>query len=165
MVKKAVAVAVTLIAILAVVVAYLMANRPASQATLYVDPRVISRPVGQNFTINVSILDVSDLYGWRLKLKWNATILNVTNVAEGSFLNSSGNTFFFPKINDTAGYIVLDCTFLGNISGISGDGALATIRFYVKENGSCDLDLYDTTLLDSSVQHITHTVKDGRFNK
>jgi hypothetical protein len=162
--NKRVMIAVCSFAILTIVLVYIIMNTTTSQVMLYVNPQAVSRPTGQNFTIDINIASVANLYGWQLKLRWSPTILNVTTVTEGSFLRSGGSTLFVPTINNTAGYILVDCTLLGNISGASGNGVLATIQFYVKGSGNSDLDLYDTILLNSSEQSITHTVRDGQFN-
>ena len=101
-----------------------------------------------------------------MKLGWNASILNITGIAdirEESFLKTGGSTLFVPKLNATAGYVLLACTLYNTTSGVSGDGTLATIQFNVRGNGRCSLDLYDTMLIDSSEQQITHTVADGDF--
>ena len=146
--------------------AHLIVNRLPSPVVIFVDPPTATATVGQNFTVNVSISNVADLYGWRLKLKWNTTILDAVNVTEGGFLKSIDNTFFFPRINNTEGYIDVECTLLGNVTGVNGSGTLATIQFYVIQNGSCVLDLYDTMLLNSleQPQLIAHTVSDGQFS-
>ncbi len=148
--------------VVAFVVFYVFLNRPAS-TMVYVESQTISGTVGQNFTININIMNVADLYGWQLKLSWNATILDVANVTEGTFLKSQRATFFNSIINET-GYLVLDCALLGDVSGVDGSGVMATIQFHVRENGSCDLLLYDTVLVNSSEQIIAHTVRDGRFS-
>jgi len=161
--KKIVSIIIFLLAILTIALAYIIINKPTS-AALYVYPETIQGNVGQDFTVNVNISNVVDLYGWGFKLRWNITIFDVVNITEGAFLRSGGNTFFVPQINNTVGYVIIDCTLLGNISGVSGNGALATIQFHVKESGHCDLDLYDTMLINSSEQSITHTLIDGYFN-
>jgi len=167
--KKKIILIISLLAILtvAVTLVYMITKTPTSPTVLYVDPKTIGRTLGQDFIININISNVTDLYGWRFKLRWNATILDVVNVTEGAFLKNGGETYLVPpKINNTAGYIALDCTLLEDIPGIDGNGALATIQFHVKESGSCDLDLYDTLLLNSSLepQPIAHTVSDGHFS-
>ena len=134
-------------------------------AALYVNPSMSMAGVGQNFTISINISDVVDLYGWEFKLKWNSTLLDAVNVIEGSFLKQGGNTLFItPTVNNTGGYLRLDCTLLGDIPGVSGNGTLATIEFTVKATGECALDLYDTALVSSFEQPITHTITDGHFN-
>jgi len=163
--KKAV-IAIFLLFILAlvVVVVYVVVNWSKAQVALYIDPQTISRPIGQDFTISINISDIADLYGWQLRLRWNATVLSAVNATEGSFLRKGGDTLFVSKINNTAGHIIIDCTLLGDQPGVSGKGQLATIQFQVKERGACSLDLYDSILLNSSEQTITHTVRDGQFS-
>lgn len=167
--KKKIITIITLLAILTITLAYLIMNRPASHATVYVDPHIIGKPVDQDFTISVTVSRVVDLYGWSFKLRWNSTILEVVNVTEGTFLRNGGNTFFDPKINNTAGHILVVATLIPNIPGseipgVSGNGTLATIQFHVKEDGACDLILYDTLLANSAEQSITHILFNGHFN-
>lgn len=138
-------------------------NTSSSIATIYVDPHTSVGTIGQNFTVDINISNVTDLYGWEFKLGWNSTILDAVNVVEGSFLKGGGNTFFAYKINNTEGFGLVDCTLLGNVPGVSGNGTLATIEFHVKTLGECTLDLYDTTLVSSAEQPITHTAFDGYY--
>ena len=134
-----------------------------TSTTIYVDPDVSVGAVGQNFTTNVNISNVTDLYGWEFKLGWNTTILDVVEVYEGPFLKDVADTFFTCKVNSTAGYIIADCTFLGMVLGASGDGTLATVKFYVKSKGDSVLDLFDTILMDSNEQIIPHSAIDGYY--
>jgi len=135
-----------------------------STTTVNVFPSPVTACIGQSFNINVNISGVSDLYGWEFKLGWNSTLLDAVNVTEGTFLKNSGDTFFAPKVNNTAGYMLVDCTLLGNVPGVSGNGTLATIEFHIKEGGTCDLILYETMLINSAEQSIVHTVVNGYFN-
>jgi hypothetical protein len=129
--------------------------------TVYVYPSSKTVVVGQSFSVYIKISDVTDLYGWEFKLSWNPNLLDVIDVTEGPFLKQGGDTFFTKKINNTAGYILVDCTLLGDVPGVSGDGTLASVKFYAEEEGSTVLDLYDTILLNSLEQTIPHTANDG----
>ena len=164
--NKKIIITISLLAILAVTVTlvYIITKTSTSPTVLYVDPKTIGGTVDQDFIININISNVIDLYGWGFNLRWNATILDVANVTQGNFLRQGGETFFWPIMNNTEGYITVDCTLLGNIPGVGGNGTVATIQFHVKESGHCDLDLYDTMLIDSSEQTIAHTVSDGHFS-
>jgi hypothetical protein len=159
--KKIIIISCLIIAtiLLAYLVFNMIINKPT---TLYIDPQTIKRAVGQDFTINISISNVADLYGWQLQLSWNKTILDVVNVTEGTFLKSHGQTFFSQKINDT-GSLLSVCNRWGNVSGINGSGVLAAVQFHVKGSGECDLNLYETILVSSSEKSITHIVKSGKF--
>jgi hypothetical protein len=123
-------------------------------ATVSVSPSSVTVPVDQNFTINVTVSGVSDLYGWEFQLGWNSTLLDAVNVSEGPFLEAGGNTFFTYTMNATVGNIVVDCTLAGSIPGVSGDGTLSIITFCAKSAGECPLDLHDVTLLNSLEQPI-----------
>lgn len=135
----------------------------SSTATIYVNPQTTVGTLGQNFTVNIEISDVVDLYGWEFRLGWNATLLEALNVTEGPFLKQGGDTFFCSKINNTAGYMIVDCTLLGNVPGVSGNGTLAIVEFYVETVGDCTLDLYGTILINSAEQPIEHTAFDGYY--
>lgn len=152
-----------LIAILVIVLAYVILTSSPSSTVLSVYPQTVQGIADQNFTINVTISNVADLFGWELKLGWNPSLLDVTNVTEGPFLRSTGQTFFSPQVNNTEGQLIADCSLVGNISGASGQGTLMIVQFNVKESGTCDLNLHDTQLLNSSEQLITHTVHHGHF--
>ncbi|MGD8565898.1 MAG: hypothetical protein PVF96_06085 [Candidatus Bathyarchaeota archaeon] len=129
--------------------------------TVSVSPSFVTAGMGENFIISVDISNVTDLFGWEFKLGWNSSILEVVDVVEGDFLRSGGETFFYPRINNTSGYVIVDCTLLGNVPGVSGDGILAVVEFYVKTEGESILDLLSTTLVDSGEQEIPHQSTDG----
>jgi len=134
-----------------------------SIATVVVNPQTSVGTIGQNFTINVNISNVIDLYGWEFKLAWDPALLDGVNVKEGPFLKDWGETFFSFKINNTLGYSLVDCALLGFRPGVSGNGTLAIIEFYVETVGECSLDLYDTILINPGEFPIVHTTADGYY--
>jgi hypothetical protein len=143
----------------------------ASETKIRVDPPSLVNPSlipGSTFNVNISILDVEDLYSWMFYLTWDPTVLNVTNVQEGNFLRRGGiyNTQFVKNIYNNAGYILVACTLLGgNSSSVaSGNGTLATVTFFVKDRGSTTLHLHDTMLLDYWESEISHVTADGYFS-
>ena len=131
--------------------------------TIFIYPETSEGNVGENFTIEVKVSNVTDLYGYEFHLRWNSSLLDCVEVNEGPFLKSGGSTFFTYKINSTGGCMVVDCTLLGDIQGVNGNGTLTIIKFYIKTMGECLLDLYDTILLDSAEQPIEHSTTDGYF--
>jgi len=154
---------VVILAIAASVI-YVVTLTPAA-TNVYIYPQSTAESAGQNFTVDIRISGASDLFGWELKMSWNITVLDVTNVTEGSFLQGGGqSTFPSFKINATAGYIVADCTRLGNVEGVNGSGTLATVELHVKTNGSCSLHLYDATLVNPAEQSTVPTLTDGQFS-
>ena len=122
--------------------------------------------VGDHFTVNVSISDVSNLYGYELKIYYNSTLLNGTRVTEGSFLRSGGSTFWDPvnftdHYNLTEGVLYIADLLTANVPGMSGGGVLATIEFKSIALGSCVLHLEDVKLSDPTPSQISHVDSDG----
>jgi hypothetical protein len=139
-----------------------LSAQPAT-ATVSVVPSSVVASVGQNFSVDITAANVSNLYGWEFWLSWNSSLLNVSSVIEGPFLKAGGgsNTFFYYTLNSTGGSLVADCTMLGQVSGVSGSGTLSTITFKVENAGECPLDLYNATLVDPSNIDIPSTVSGG----
>jgi hypothetical protein len=130
---------------------------------LSVYPASITAGLGQDFTVNVTISNVQDLYGWEFRLNWTTTLMDAVNVTEGPFLKSGGSTFFTVNMNATAGSMIVDCTLLGSVNGTKGSGTLATITFYAKNVGQSPLNLYDVILANSSEppEEIPSQAKEG----
>jgi hypothetical protein len=82
----------------------------------------------------------------------------------GRFLGSGGTTVFNSYLNTTDEHLVVDCTLEGTIPGVKGTGTLPIIEFQVKEGEACDLNLYDTQLLNSNETAIILTVRNGHFS-
>ncbi len=144
------------------VVVYLLLNRTVS-ARIYIDPKTIEKTVGQPVAINIYVSDVNSMYSWEIRLNWNTTVLELANVAEGTFLKSRNETFFTYSFNETRGEVIIDCSLLGDLNGASGDGQLASVQFHVNNAGSCDLRLYDTILLNTFGEAIAHNTTNGHF--
>jgi hypothetical protein len=126
-------------------------------AEVGVSPSSITSSVNHNFMIDVDVSGVSDqygLYGWEFILTWNSTLLDAVNVTEGPFLKAGGSTFFASEVNATDGSVKVDCTLTGNVNGVTGDGTLASITFYVYNSGGCPLHLSEVTLVNSQGQRI-----------
>ena len=161
--KLIIGISSAIILVLIIALVYLFYFKTENKATLYITPQNVKGTVGQLITVNISISNVDDLYGWQIRLEWNPQILNFSSVSEGDFLKKHGQTFFSHKLNET-GYLILDCTLVGDLPGVSGSGTLATVEFYVKEAGASQLRLTETVLVNSSEDLIPHTIKNGQFS-
>ena len=124
-------------------------------------PQLIRANLGQSFSIDVTVSDVVDLYAWEIELSWEPSLLGVISVVEGTFLKLGGDTFFIYNVNDTQGHILIDCTLIGQIVGVNGNGVLATVTFLVLSVGETPLDLHDEVLLDHNEVQIACQVSDG----
>jgi hypothetical protein len=126
-----------------------------------VSPPAHCAGVNQTFPIHIEVSNASDVYGWGFKLRWNATVLDAVNVTEGDFLSRAGNTYFFAMMNNTAGYLQVGCTLLGNVSSVDGQGSLAVVHFCPVTPGVSALDLYETKLVNPQIQLTPHDTCDG----
>ena len=141
----------------------------ANQTIMYVEPHLSTVEIFTTFKINISVSQVVDLAAWEFKLYYKNAYLNATQIQEGSFLKTAGETSFFIKefndtYNATHGRIWAFCTLLGQGSGATGNGTLAMITFKAKLNGIATLKLAETDMLDSEMppNHINHTTADGK---
>lgn len=140
-------------------------SAPTGLEALRVSPPKSFAQVGQDFTVNIEATDIADLYAWELKLEWNTTILELVETLEGEFLKNGGTTFFTYAKNETTGSIKADCTLLGDLPGVNGNGTLAVFKFNTKGSGDCPLTLYDTIMLNSFEQPISHSSFSGSFEE
>ncbi|MGD0495534.1 MAG: cohesin domain-containing protein [Candidatus Bathyarchaeia archaeon] len=133
-------------------VSVLECSAQAGSATVAVSPPSITASVGQSFSVNVTVGNVSDpygVYGWEFTLNWTASLLDSVDIIEGPFLKAGGTTFFTYN-SGTQGHMIVDCTLEGAAPGVNGDGILATLTFYVKDVGQSSLHLYNATLVDGN---------------
>jgi hypothetical protein len=142
-----------------------IAFAPVTLPLVYVDPAESVADPGGSFTVSVSIQDAVDLYSYETKLGFDPNILSVASVDEGPFIRdqttSPMGTYWTFIVGADYVYAV-DLT-LGMYPGVSGNGVLFTVTFNVLDAGTCDLDLYDTILLDSTGTAMSSDSADGYF--
>lgn len=137
-----------------------------SLATVSIQP-FISKVWGtdETFTINITVTDVTNLYGWEIKLYFENWILNCTGASEGPFLKTAGSTFFNNTIennyNSTHGRVKAFCTLLGEIPGVNGTGVLLSVAFKTFRLGITILDITESVLADINGNTMPHTAVDG----
>jgi hypothetical protein len=144
----------------------------ASPATIAMQPAQVNNIAsGGTFTVNVTVAEVSELYGWQINVTFNPQILNVERVAEGPFLKDINETIFGTNLKNTVGYAIVSAAFMPPYAshGASGSGLLANMTFSVKGSGSTSLHFdatrtYLRTVVSGSVAPILDvTTVDGSF--
>jgi len=126
--------------------------------------RYFRKSQGVVFTVDVGTQNVTDLYGFAISLEYNTTLLDVISVAEGSFLNSHGDTYVVKDyMNDTEGQVRYALSLLGTSSGANGSGTLFTVTFRASTTvlGTSNLVLNNTDLGDYNGNSIDHSIMDG----
>jgi hypothetical protein len=140
-------------------------NRPASTPVdIYVDPSTVfnsSLTPCHNFSVDISVEDVTGLYSFELWVGYNTTILNVTEVTVNPSFPSEQTTV---ELLEEDGQVGINAS-LTSSPGISGDPILATIKFHVEEIGETVLDLHNVTLINEYEEVIPYNEPgDGYFN-
>lgn len=137
-----------------------------SEAVFSVSPDMNSVAPGESFIIMVNIRNAENVYSWQFSLSWDPTILEIQDVQEGDFLNQRiFDTIFHNDVDNDAGDVLVLCVLKGEprSSSANGDGTLATVTFYVKDDEYTALHLYNTELLDYDIIELPHTSEDGVF--
>jgi hypothetical protein len=126
--------------------------------------------IGQQFSINITVSNVTDLYAWQFYLYYQSAVLNgsmafdpstllydIPEVTEGPFLQTSNCPYpyfiisnFTDYYNATYGFMYVSCTRYGNVGGVDGSGTLATVNFTAVGSGNSVLHLDDVLLLNST---------------
>jgi hypothetical protein len=118
----------------------------SSTATMTLDPSEVKDiDPGGTFNVDVTVADVSNLFGWQFLIRFDSRVLRVDNVTEGQFLGSTGEETLFvgPTMDNDKGFVIAGATFLPTVSwpeeGVTGNGVLATITFGVTGRGTTTL--------------------------
>ena len=149
--------------LISILLSILFANATFA-ATIYVKPSSIVNPnltPGSNFTVDVKVDNVINLYGFDFKLYWNTSLINLVSAkvnTKNLWFDSMkwldrNNVFYEAAYSAKSPY-----------NGFTGNTSLATLTFKVKSVGSCYLEIKDVTLGDRSSFPITYTVSNGYFN-
>ncbi|MGD8967961.1 MAG: cohesin domain-containing protein [Anaerolineae bacterium] len=103
------------------------------------------------FTETVWIYGARDLGGYGFSMAFDPDIVQVTDVADASFLGSTGREVlpFDADIDNEAGVLSFGAVSAGEQPGATGDGALATITFEAIAEGDTALDLFGQQVFDT----------------
>jgi len=135
---------------------------PKPPALLYVDPPMISNvglTPGSDFSVDVDVINASDVAGLEFSLGLNATLLNANSVISGSFIPLAAT--INSEIDNATGLVKFN---VSTSSPMNGDGILAQIDFHVLDLGNTLLHLYGIQLVDSLGQPLNFTSADGSFD-
>jgi len=146
---------------------------PPPRPVISLDPLESTVQLGDSFTIDVTVVDVTDLGCWAFSLSYNTTILDAISVSPTP--DTANNTDWVPvdaegvfhpdgppAVDDTMGRVMVGALIpVPQGQGLTGSFTLLTINFTATEAGECALDLYDTVLGDSMGNAISHTTLDG----
>jgi hypothetical protein len=124
----------------------------AQETKVLIEPQFLSIPkIGEPFSVNVSIYNVSNLFAYDFLLWYNTTLIDCLNVEwpKSHFLTPilKPNNFFNIKtiednINETTGAVRVTATLTDGEPPKNGSGLLVKITFKATAIGSTFLRLY-----------------------
>lgn len=138
---------------------------------LHVDSATIESPsYAKNFTTDVKLANVTDLYGPEFKLYWNTTLLDLV-YANITLPAVWGTDYYIARneTNETLGRYWFSVTATDPAPSFNGTTTLVTLTFKITyvpiypENVSCLFDLNETILGDPDAKPIPHVVYDGEY--
>jgi hypothetical protein len=145
-------VAIVLILLVGAVAAILAFTLRSSPIAIRIEPENVGRlTFGDTFTVNVTVENCVNVLAVQVDLRYDPTVLNVTNIVEGPFLPSVRQTILVKNTTSTntdtpprtAGvYFVNSLMGGGNGTDANGNGVLITITFKVVGGGSTDLQFF-----------------------
>ena len=164
---------VLILSVITVLIAQLLIPARSSPTSIEVAPVSAEGLPGESLIINITVDDVTDLYLWMFRLRWNKTVLQFNSIHEEPFLEKDGGSTSgimltpsnISEIN-TAGRIdEAACSLVGAIPGVNGSGTIATLNFTCLSMGSTSLEFWmespyyepATELLNPDGEPIPHT--------
>jgi hypothetical protein len=129
-------------------------------------PSQITVCKGETFSVNITVNNVTDMYGWELKLYWNNTILTCTKAevyvpAVWGEDNTKAGAGIQNTFNTTYGRYWKAVSALSPAPAFNGSMTIATLTFEAKATGTSVLDFQETKLSDNQASAISHSATDG----
>jgi len=153
------------------------ANPVVGGATVVkVDPPLIeyrANATGQQFNVAIKIVDVTNLYGFDIKFRWNTTFLDYVShsvrVPKNTYPDGVlWNPILFQKdeVNTTAGTYLIAYASGWPAPSFNGTGTVFNMTFRVKyhplqQTANITLELYSTDLSNNAAEPISHTRQHG----
>jgi len=138
--------------------------------TIAVSPQTMNLTASDSFTIEIDVINVTDLVAYAFALEYNNTVVTATEVNIGDFFPKDSFVIRkeistrVPGRQDIPTVWVAVQSPLGSRFRASGNGTLATVGFKAISTGSCVLKLCCTQLVKDdgkNINDIAHNVIDG----
>jgi len=119
--------------------------------------------IGDAFSINIEVADITNLAGFQYDISYDPDILGYVTSEKGSFLSNRGQNELFCMDADTKtlGLIHnLVCVTLGGGS-VNGTGVINTITFAAIKSGKSDIKLLNVKLVDPHSNYLPYKTING----
>jgi hypothetical protein len=138
----------------------------AGATSVLLVPSQITVFKGEVFSVNVTVTNVANLYGWEFKLFWNSTVLNCTSVivqtpTEWQNNNQTVGSGLQTNYNATHSLYWQGEYALYPAPSFNGTTTMVTLIFLATQPGTTPLTLTDVKLADNGGQPINYTAASG----
>jgi hypothetical protein len=117
-------------------------------------------PINSTIRVAVRVNNASNVWGWAIEgLTWNSSVLNLTRIQEGSYLNGGyeyntlfmgGSESLWDNVNGTISRGIA-CAFSGgDYTASANSGVICTLTFVVVGYGTSEINLFGAYLRASS---------------
>jgi len=138
---------------------------------LYVDPpTVLDVEPCQNFTVEVKIANITDLYGFELKLSWDPSILeHVSHTVKVPVETYPDGILHSPvlsikdEVDKVAGIYTCAYSQIGATPTFNGSGTIFNMTFHVIGLGSCNIEFTYYKFVDEEAIPIDIGIQNGYF--
>ena len=134
-----------------------------TEGVLYLEPADLTVTPSQDFSVELKTSAITELKGYSVTLSYDPALLSLQEVTEGSFFSTKGKSFFYKKIEDTKGTVLIDCAILGSKVSVSGEGTLAILSFTCLKAGSTTLTFKLAKTRDTYNKEIITTKKNAKL--
>jgi len=133
------------------------------EGVLYLEPANLSLTPSQDFTVELRATSITNLKGYSVTLSYDPALLSLKEVTEGLFFSSKGKSFFYKRVDDTKGTVLIDCAILGPDLSVSGEGTLATLSFTCLKAGSTSVEFSLAKTRDAHNKEIVTTKRNAKL--
>ncbi|HYB68585.1 MAG TPA: cohesin domain-containing protein [Candidatus Acidoferrales bacterium] len=131
-------------------------NAITPSAYVFITPSMyVAQNEGELFNVTINVNDVENLCSYQFSIAYNASLLNVAQVSQGSLFPTPPTSYFESENNASLGLVEVNCSLGNSVNPISGNGILALIAFEVVDAPNfcvnCPLELGQIVLLASSM--------------
>jgi hypothetical protein len=141
-------------------------------SVVYVNPQVVvltAPALGAFFNINVTIANVTALYGFQFSLLWNSTLLSLTSVT-WRIPSVWGSNYFIGANSPGIGNYTLGVTARSPAPSFNGTTTVASLRFQTiydplyPNSVGCNMTLDKVTIADPAARSMLKLVYSGNYS-
>ncbi len=100
-----------------------------------------TQPVGSTFQVAIMLNGARDVYSVPLQLQFNSSVLELVNVDAGDLLSRDGQAVSIVHRDEGNGLVTISTSRPPNVTGVNGQGSIATLTFKATAAGDSNLAL------------------------